>query len=277
MKITKFIPLAATILLASCGGSASQSSSEATEESSSDSSTSSEEPSSTTSSEDEAAVIKNFLSILYPLNGHPNKATVSQENTYDFGIAVSGEDDFTVERFSRERASDIAVRKGVSTVGSNVTNYETQTFSDGFLIYALTKYEDVPASKSSATYEDSMLELNIGFSFYYSQESNLNYLARYLYNESVDCEIDLPESIPSSGTTSFSYSMAISDEKVSHDYSITTDNGIITAYTHNYVDESYVGSQVINSTITKETVSFEQGEYASFTGEVWNPSDFDNE
>lgn len=286
MKKTLLIPLAASLLVGcatSTEGSSSLSSNEdlsssETTSSSEEASSSSEESSSSASSDTRLADIKTFLSALYPLNGHPNKATVLTETTYNIGYEISGTDNFTVERFSRAGESDIQVRKGTQTVGDSSSSYEMQTFVQNGNIYALTKIDDVPQSRKSAIYESTMLEHDIGFSLYYIQESNLNYLANFLDSSDDICEVNLPKDIPENGTSSFFYSLAYkegtTDVKISHDWSMTTSNGIITGYVHDYAFERSVMSEASNSTTSRETVSFEQGEYPTFTGDVWNPSDF---
>lgn len=264
-------------------------SSEPSSESSSISSSSTESSSETSSSEETCSSstdtrreeIKNFLNEIYSFNGHPNKASVTSETVdYYGGLEMESKDEFTIERFYREGASDISIRQGTYTVGDSVNDYVTQTFVQDGYIYMLTKYGDVPEGKSSGEYDASMLELNIGFSLYYIQESNLAYLANFLDNSSYLCELDLPGEIPFEGTTSFSYAISALntsgtvDQKISHVWSIVTKGGVIQNYVHDYANELYVTGEVINSRITKETVSYTQGEYALFSGELWNPDDF---
>lgn len=288
MKKAFLIPLAAALLVACTPSQEGSSSATIVPSSSTSSSASSSESSSTSISEESSSSsdtrlsdIEAFLAELLAINGHPNKATVLQENVDNYyGMDMDWQDSFTVERFTREGESDIAVRKGTQTIGDTITNYEIQTFVQGENIYLLKKEEDVPERQKSEVYDEaSMLETAIGFSTYYIVATNLNYLANFLDYSSVVCEIDLAKDVPSEGTTTFSYSIAFYvngtiDEKISHDWSITVSQGIITGYVHDYADQLYYGGENLNSSYSKETVTFEQGEYAPFSGEVWNPSDF---
>ena len=265
------------------------------EVSTSESSLSSSELSSSSSSSTEKPLeekVQDFIKELPTFDGHPNRITAVNEMLYSFAtsddmpLEITGKDTFTLARYRREDAGDILVRKGVQEIGDSLLHYEMQTFYDEKNFYRLTDYEEAEEAdtKEVIPFDPEWIEENLSLLILKSESNNLSQLLDIYLNpeEDVFALFDLPESISSDGTTSFSYILGsyvpgttINESREVHETEVTAENGIATEIKMTVTAEMYADGECLNKMTSDWTYTIEQGEYPLFDGVVLNPADFE--
>ena len=285
--LTKYIPLMA-MLLASCTTPTASSSNEVP--SSFEEASSSLVPStSLTPLEADKKAINDYASLLKEIDGHAKSATVTVETHDYYPLEMVTVDEFTATVYKRDNGkSNILVRSGTITINGNTkdkTTYEMQVFAQDGSIYQLTQtsgelpkqnfVEDTPAGR----------DIELTLSFANKQADNLSFLSRVMDLEGVGYGIDFGDIPNGDGKFEFGYSMTsfvvengvvttTKEEEITHELEVTKQNGVIASYDYAYQLDMYYGGVIANSKQSFTSATLEQGEYATFEGEVWDPADF---
>lgn len=282
MKKTIFV-LAASLLLSGCGVETPSTSSEPLSEDSS----SSEPTTSLSETEQAKQDFAAFLAAIEEANGHPSEASMEMKVATSYlsdgdPLTITYNDTFTLKRYHRSQGSDVLMREGSYAYEGSIGSYtyQTQTYAGGGFFYRLTKEDGVPSSGDSTIYRAEAVELNLGFSLHPIQEENLNYLEGFLGESGYLVEYSLPRAIPAEGECSFAYSLTKYasglnlDWKISHEYALQIEGGVIASYTYSYAQDLYAGGVKANWQESETKATFAQGDYPLYEGEVWDPEDF---
>lgn len=239
--------------------------------------------SSTNSIELDKKNIEEFEEYLLDINGHPNKVNAVMNNYYNFSAGedadLEGKDTFEVNRYKRENASDIVIRKGSQIVGNSITNYESQIFADSDYFYNLIN-DGTNKRKTTIIYLKSQEETNFNISFGLTQISNLDYLKSLIGDERVTYTLNLPTSYLLKGEVSFSYSLTALDsnsaktQQISHEITLNIENSVITKAKHITQTDMYAGGVKANWQRIESSYTYTQGEYEKYDGEVFNPKEY---
>lgn len=231
--------------------------------------------------------IEEFISQLEAIEGSPKKLSVVQKEQYAFYtggdslFTIESTDTFTVERFHRNNASDILIRKGAfSMEGYDDATYECQIFNDATTFYQLTKYDENTKTKSTGAYDPSTAESTYTISLTHSETSNLRYLESYLGVSGFGPAYNF-ENAKRNGTFSYEYGITQYDDDgseaagIHHELSVTASNSAIVSYTHEYLNVIFLNGEASQYQYTKtEATVIESGDYDVYSGEVFNPDDF---
>lgn len=276
------------MLLASCATPTS-SSSEAPVSSSEPASSSLVPSTSLTPLEADKKAINDYTSQLKSIDGHAKSATVRVETHDYYPLEMVTVDEFTATVYKRDNGkSNILVRSGTITINGNTkdkTTYEMQVFAQDGSIYQLTQASGELPKQNFIDDTPAGRDIELTLSFANKQADNLSFLSRVMDLEGVAYTIDFNEIPEGDGNFEFEYSMtsfvtengvvtSTKDEEITHTLDVKKEKGVVASYDYLYQLDMYYGGVIANSKVSLTEATLVQGEYETFTGEVWDPADF---
>lgn len=232
-----------------------------------------------------------FAELLESKTGHVNHIEGEAYMEYGFKdasgdgyLTVEMGDEFTTDRYILDDGPGILVREGDYITSDGKEAYVSQTYKGPLSWFKLTDYSgeesiDTKQTIKSALTEDEAI---LSLSFATGEVSNLRYVAQFFQfpEDEIKITYDLPESIPDDGEFMYSYTMTMFEEgypweKLTYKARAMSKDGVIFASNTQSRDDMYAGERVsINYTYSETSIDYTQGEYAKFSGELFNPHDF---
>jgi len=287
------------LLLISCSNPASTGvsapfSSPSSAQGSSVSSSPSESVSSSLEVEKRSKEITDFLALLTSKEGKVNQCQRTAIRTSKYlsdaePLTMVEKDASTTIRYQGSSQGQVNDQNGSYSLQDSAGSYgapslyETQVYHDSALFYHLTKYLDGSEADSKKTIgytaanEEHIFGLGLA-----NEEIDLFATLKGSLNQA-DTEVSyvFPLEFPDNGEATYSYSVKVYEsgskvlrQEVSYEKTITLKNALIIHLEETLANDLYAGGKKANWFSTLISADYQQGDFASFTGTLFNPADF---
>lgn len=242
----------------------------------------------------ETKKIDDFLTLLSSKEGQVNQIQSTSIRTSNYlsdaePLTMVEKDVATTIRYqdsSKGQLSDqngnYAVQNSEGSFGTP-SSYETQIYHDDRLYYRLTKYLDgsEPNSKKTIEYTAGSEDRVLGLGLANEEVDLLPTLKSALTTADMVPSYSFPTALNDNGQASYSYGIKVYEsgtqvlrQEVAYAKTITLTSGFISHLEETLTNDMYAGGKKANWFSTTISKDYQQGEYATFAGTLFNPKDF---